>query len=106
MAITSSALVSVQGCKLSSNQADYDGGAIAAYNSGTTLNIYTTIFDGNTATDSGDDIYVYASASVTVHDSCPPDWIGEPVAGSDLVTYNNPGNPGTISGNLTSFDDG
>ena len=103
--IYSSALVSVQGCKLSSNQADH-GGAIYARTSGTMLNLYTTIFDGNTATRSsngGDDIYVYNSASVTVHSSCPPDWSGTPATSSDLDTYNN---GGTISGTTKSFDIG
>ena len=102
--IDASALVSLQGCKLSSNQANVGGGGIYASDSGTTLNVYTTNFDGNTATD-GDDIYVY-SASVTVHSTCPQDWSGTPAAGSDLDTYNNPSNPGTISGTTKSFDIG
>ena len=100
--IYNSALVSLQGCKLSSNQA-YDGGAIAARDSGTTINIYTTIFDGNTATNGGDDIYVSSSASVTVHSTCPSGWSGTPAAGSNLDTYNN---GGTISGTTKSFDIG
>ena len=99
--ISSSALVSVQGCKLSSNQAAY-GGAIYATYSGTTLNIFTTTFDGNTAT-YGDDIYVY-QASVTVHSTCPPDWSGTPAAGSNLNT--DTGSSGTITGTTKSFDIG
>ena len=98
--ITSSAFVSVQGCKLSSNQADF-GGGIAAESSGTTINIFTTTFDGNTAT-YGDDIYVAYSASVTVHSTCPPGWSGTPAAGSYLDTTNY----GTLSGTTKSFDIG
>ena len=97
-----SALVSVQGCKLSSNHA-WIGGGIWAQNSGTTLNIYTTIFDGNTAIYNGDDISLYSSASVTVHSTCPPDWSGTPASGSNLDTSNN---AGTISGTTKSFDIG
>ena len=99
--IYSSALVSVQGCKLSSNQA-YRGGAIYAGGSVTTINIFTTDFDGNTATYDGDDIYV-SWASVTVHSTCPPDWSGTPATGSDLDTYNG---GGTLSGTTKSFDIG
>ena len=99
--IVTSALVSVQGCKLSSNQATW-GGGIAASSSGTTINIFTTIFVGNTATN-GDDIYVGWSASVTVHSTCPPDWGGTPATGSNLDTYNN---GGTLSGTTKSFDIG
>ena len=98
-----SALVSVQGCKLSSNQATYYGGAIFAGNVGTTIDLYTTIFVNNTAS-LGKDIYVSDSANVIVQSTCPPGWFGEPVAGSMLDTSTTGG--GTISGNLTSFDDG
>ena len=101
--IYSSALVSVQGCKLSSNQAR-QGGAIFAEDSGTTINIFTTIFDGNTATNGGGDIYVYFGASGTVHSTCPPDWSGTPAAGSDLDTY--AGSTSTLSGTTKSFDIG
>ncbi len=111
--ISSSALVSIEGCKLSSNQARY-GGGIAASRSGTTVNLYSTIFDGNTATNGGDDIYVADSASGTVHSTCPQDWIGEPAAGSNLDTYacnGSSGSPcydksGTLSGTTKSFDIG
>ena len=103
--ISSSALVSLQGCKLSSNQASY-GGGIYARNSGTTVNLYSTSFDGNTATNNGDDIYIQLSASLTVHSTCPPDWSGTPAPGSDLDTYNDPDQPGTISGTTKSFDIG
>lgn len=96
------ALVSVQGCKLSSNQA-YRGGGILAQDSGTTVNIYSTNFDGNTASNGGGDIYVNWYASVTVHSTCPPGWSGTPAAGSDLVTQNY---AGTLSGTIKSFDIG
>ncbi|GMH98720.1 hypothetical protein TrST_g13621 [Triparma strigata] len=90
-------------CKLSSNQAS-KGGGIFAQSSGTTVNLYTTSFDGNTASNNGDDIYVYNSGcSVIVHSSCPPDWSGTPAAGSDLDTYNS---GGTLSGTTKSFDIG
>ena len=101
LAISSSALVSVQGCKLSSNQATW-GGGIYARDSGTTLNLFTTIFDGNTATNNGNDIYVSNGASVTVHSICPPDWGGTPATGSNLDTTNY----GTLSGTTKSFDIG
>ena len=97
-----SALVSIEACKISSNQAS-NGGGIAAWNSGTTVNLYSTSFDGNSASD-GDDIYVY-QASLTVHSTCPPDWSGTPAAGSDLDTYIS-STGGTISGTTKSFDIG
>ena len=93
------AVVSLEGCKFSSNQAT-TGAGIWAQDSGTTVNIYSTSFDGNSAT-SGDDIFVGWSASVTVHSTCPPDWIGSPAAGSDLDTAGD-----TISGTTKSFDIG
>ena len=101
--ISSSALVSIEGCKLSSNQAYY-GGGIYAEDSGTTVNLYTTSFDGNTASDFGDNIYIrYSGCSLTVHSTCPPDWSGTPAAGSGLDTYNN---GCTLSGTTKSFDTG
>ena len=101
-----SALVSVQGCKLSSNQAAEGGGIYAQddFMRGTTVNLYTTSFVGNSA-NYGDDIFVY-SASLTVHSTCPPDWSGTPAAGSNLDTYNRPSTPGTMSGTIKSFDIG
>ena len=98
-------LVSLQGCKLSSNQASHCGGFFVQ-SSSTTVNLYTTIFDGNLATISygGNDMYVSWSASLTVHSTCPPDWSGTPAAGSDLDTYTY--NGGTISGTTKSFDIG
>ncbi|GMH93188.1 hypothetical protein TrST_g7300 [Triparma strigata] len=102
--ILSSALVSLQGCRILSNQANY-GGGIYAGSSGTTVNLYSTSFDGNTATGNGDDIYGN-SASLTVHSTCPPDWSGTPAAGSNLDTYSDPDNPGTLSGTTKSFDIG
>ena len=103
LCIRFSALVSVQGCKLSSNQAR-SGGGIYAENIGTTVHLYSTSFDGNTA-DNGDDIYVFHSGcSVTVHTICPPDWSGTPAAGSDLDTYAN--FIATLSGTTKSFDIG
>ena len=101
--IYSSALVSLQGCKLSSNQARY-GGGISARDSGTTVNIYSTIFDGNSASSNGDDIDVRYGGSIAVHSTCPPDWSGTPAAGSDLDTYTR--YSGTISGTTKSFDIG
>ena len=104
LSIWYSADVSLQGCKLSSNQAN-KGGAIYVRDSGTTINIYTTIFDGNTATNNGNDIAVYFSASLTVHSSCPPDWSGTPATGSNLDTYTYDGSS-TLSGTTKSFDIG
>ena len=104
--IRSSALVSLRGCKLSSNQANYGAGIYAGDTA--TVNLYSTSFDGNTHTHfsgKGDDIYV-SGASATVHSTCPPDWSGTPAAGSDLDTYNEPTSPGTLSGTTKSFDIG
>ena len=100
--IQSSALVSVQGCKLSSNQANLEGGGISAWHSGTTVNLNSISFDGNLATD-GDDIAARQTASVTVHSTCPPGWSGTPAAGSSLDTYIH-SSGGTISGTTKSFD--
>ncbi|GMI45005.1 hypothetical protein TrCOL_g9321 [Triparma columacea] len=96
------ALVSIEVCKISSNQATY-GGGLYARNRGTTINIYTTGFDGNTVTNYGDDIYTNA-ADFIWHSNCPPDWSGTPTPGSDLDTYSY--NGGTVSGTIKSFDIG
>ena len=107
--IRSSALVSLRGCKLSSNQANYGAGIYAGDTA--TVNLYSTSFDGNTHTHfsgKGDDIYV-SGASATVHSTCPPDWSGTPAAGSDLDTYiyyYGSTYYGTISGTKKSFDIG
>ncbi len=66
LAMTSAALVSRQGCKLSSNQASAYGGGIAA--SGSTINLYTTIFEGNTATHDGDDVFTDATSPTAASD--------------------------------------
>ena len=71
--ISSSALVSLQGCKISSNQGS-NGGGFYAQSSGTTVNLYSTSFDGNSAT-YGDDIYVW-SGSLTVHSTCHSSLVG------------------------------
>ena len=99
--IVNNAHVSLQNCKLSSNKAGNGGGINA--NNVNNVNLYITSFDGNSA-NNGNDIYVWNSANVTVQSTCPPGWFGEPVAGSMLDTSTTGG--GTISGNLTSFDDG
>ena len=72
------------------------------HDSGTTVNLYSTSFDGNIAT-YGNDIYVGNGASLTVNSTCPPDWSGTPAAGSDLNTY-DPSD--AISGTTKSFDIG
>ncbi|GMH78512.1 hypothetical protein TrST_g6502 [Triparma strigata] len=99
-----SGLVSLEACKLSGNQASSSAGCIYAEESGTMLNFYATSFIGNSASGSGNDIFIESGASVTVHSTCPPDWSGTPAAGSELDAVNFP--PATISGTTKSFDIG
>ena len=55
----------------STRSSDYGGGAIFVHSSGTTVNVYGTTFNGNTAaTGNGDDIY-RDSGAITIHNTCP-----------------------------------
>jgi hypothetical protein len=72
--IQQGATVDLKLCVFSFNRAtssNYGGGAIYVYVSGTTVNIYGTSFNGNTA-DSwyGDDIY-NDGGTITIHNTCP-----------------------------------
>ena len=65
-----------------------------------TVNVFGTLFSGNTATGSGDDIYI-SSSTVTIHSTCPAGYEGSSAAqGGALDKFNK---WGTISGPLFSF---
>jgi predicted outer membrane repeat protein len=68
------AIVDLELCIFSNNRAtgsSYGGGAIYVASSGTTVNVYGTSFNGNTADfGSGDDIY-RLFATITIHNTCP-----------------------------------
>jgi hypothetical protein len=71
------AIVDLELCIFSNNRAtdtqiDYGGGAIYVDGSGTTVNIYGTSFNGNTAdSGSGDDVYNWSGGTITIHNTCP-----------------------------------
>jgi predicted outer membrane repeat protein len=72
--ITDGAIVDLELIVFSNNRATSStrGGAIYVTNSGTTVNIYGTSFNGNTAdSENGDDIYQRLSSTITIHDTCP-----------------------------------
>jgi predicted outer membrane repeat protein len=74
--IAQNAIVDLELCIFSNNRAtgSYGGGAIYVASSGTTVNIYGTSFNGNTADfGSGDDIYSDSDGSPTIiiHNTCP-----------------------------------
>jgi hypothetical protein len=72
--IQSGAIVTIELCVFSNCRATYSsygGGAIYVASSATTVNVYGTSFNGNTAASgNGDDIYVY-SGTITIHNTCP-----------------------------------
>ena len=62
-----------------------------------TVDVFGTLFSGNTASGSGDDIYRYGG-TVTIHSTCPAGYEGSSAAqGGALDTY------GVVSGPLFSF---
>jgi len=68
----------------------YDGGgAIAAIGSSTTMNIYGTLFSGNTAdSGNGNDIYGFSGGDAVVHLTCPSPYEDKPpVQGAALDVY-------------------
>ena len=67
-----------------------------------TVDVFGTLFSGNTAqSSSGDDIYRW-SGTVTIHSTCPAGYEGSSAAqGGALDTYT--GSRGTTSGPLFSF---
>jgi predicted outer membrane repeat protein len=76
VAISNGAIVDLELLVFSNNRATIGwagGGAIYVDGSGTTVNIYGTSFNGNTAdSGNGDDIYNYnIQASITIHNTCP-----------------------------------
>ena len=72
--ITFGAIVDLELCIFSNNRATNSGdggGAFFVFNSGTSVNVYGTSFNGNTAdSGNGDDIYRY-SGTITIHNTCP-----------------------------------
>ena len=72
--IQSGAVVDLKLCIFSNNRATSSwsgGGAIYVWGSGTTVNIYGTSFNGNTAdSGNGDDIYRW-TGTITIHNTCP-----------------------------------
>ena len=65
-----------------------------------TVDVFGTLFSGNTASSGGDDIY-HASGTVTIHSTCPAGYEGSSAAqGGALDTENW---YGTTSGPLFSF---
>ena len=67
------------------------------YVSSSTVDVFGTLFSGNTASSSGDDIYIF-SGTVTIHSTCPAGYEGSSAAqGGALDTF------GTIGGPLFSF---
>ena len=67
--------------------------------SSSTVDVFGTLFSGNTASGSGDDIYRY-SGTVTIHSTCPAGYEGSSAAqGGALDTG------GGVSGPLFSFTD-
>ena len=62
-----------------------------------TVDVFGTLFSGNTASSSGDDIYI-SSGTVTIHSTCPAGYEGSSAAqGGALDT------DGAIGGPLFSF---
>ncbi|GMI36702.1 hypothetical protein TrCOL_g6259 [Triparma columacea] len=99
--IRDGAKVDLELCIFSNNRAtssSYGGGAIYIYASGTTVNIYGTRFNENTAdTGNGDDIY-RSSGTITIHNTCPSPYSSNiPIQGSALDTY------GTVNGDEYSY---
>jgi hypothetical protein len=72
--IEGGAIVDLELCIFSNNRAtnSQGGGAIFVSSSGTTVNVYGTSFNGNTAdSGNGDDIYSFNGATITIHNTCP-----------------------------------
>ena len=71
--------------------------------SSSTVDVFGTLFSGNTASYRGDDIHIN-SGTVTIHSTCPAGYEGSSAAqGGALDTYVSTDNDGTISGSLFSF---
>jgi hypothetical protein len=72
--ILSGAIVTIELCVFSNCRAtgsSHGGGAIILESSSTTVNVYGTSFNDNTAASGdGDDIYMY-SGTITIHNTCP-----------------------------------
>ena len=64
-----------------------------------TVDVFGTLFSGNTASSSGDDIYSSSSSTVTIHSTCPAGYEGSSAAQGGALDTND----GSISGPLFSF---
>ena len=72
------------------------------YVSSGTVDVFGTLFSGNTASGSGDDIG--SSGTLTIHSTCPAGYEGSSAAQGDaLGTSNNWGGNGAILGPRFSF---
>jgi hypothetical protein len=75
--ILEGAIVTIELCVFSNcraTESSWGGGAIYVNNGGTTVNVYGTSFNGNTAASgNGDDIYNKPSdpGTITIHNTCP-----------------------------------
>ncbi|GMI44416.1 hypothetical protein TrCOL_g8316 [Triparma columacea] len=99
--INSGAIVDLKLCIFTNNRAtssDYGGGAVNVYNDGTTVNVYGTRFNGNTAdSGNGHDIYTL-SGTITIHNTCPSPYSSNtPIQGSALDIE------GIVVGDLYSY---
>jgi hypothetical protein len=75
--IESGAIVTIElcvfsNCRATSTESYYEGGAIWVESSATTVNVYGTSFNDNTAASGdGDDIYNNGAGTITIHNTCP-----------------------------------
>ena len=66
-----------------------------------TVDVFGTLFSGNTASNSGDDIYI-RDGTVTIHSTCPAGYEGSSAAQGDALDTHSYSS-GTLSGPLFSF---
>ncbi|GMI15398.1 hypothetical protein TrLO_g6728 [Triparma laevis f. longispina] len=106
--VTDGAKVLLEACEFEGNEAtgtsmNFQGGGAIFVASSAEVNMYSTIFSGNTAA-RGADVYVF-DGSVTFHSECPQGWTGTPTTGANLDAYRKSGS-GTLSGTEKSADIG
>lgn len=88
-------IVVLELCDFTSNSAEL-GGAIFTTGGGTQLDIFSTTFLENTATNFGNGIFIHGG-SVTVHNTCPEGWTGSPTTGSTLNIFMQDGTANSSS---------
>ena len=91
VAIEGGAIVTIELCVFSNCRATWSslgGGAIYVHSSGTTVNVYGTSFNGNTAASgNGDDIYKNIG-TITIHNTCPsPFSSNTPIQGEMIMRF-------------------